>query len=372
MAQINDKQDKFGAALFFYRRYARLAGDTAREEASARLSALELVPGAKDQAQQFATSMHEPTAPVATPGSFSRHEVAAERTDGSLVPLKGPEELAQLAKTGALPNAPTVTPVRSGPTPYVIDPEALQRARASLAAKTPARDLVLSGDGDKVTVQSGGRPMQASSAAPSGAAIPATPQTASRVTRTTYASQTPAVAAGARDEDAELARAFSQGGRQRATPQVTPPPPQMTSSAPASMQGASASPPQTAAPSATPEIAYMSPTPAPEGDPRTSRFFTTKSVGGSVASLKLYNDIPDSVLTVKLVPEEEGDAINAIVAKDESRALKIPPARYTVAITITTSNYPPLALLDSHFPFEFKAGMQYLRRFNNDNVQEMK
>ncbi|MGI8908027.1 MAG: hypothetical protein ACR2IE_16240 [Candidatus Sumerlaeaceae bacterium] len=377
LAQVYDKQDMVGPALFFYRRYAKLAGDRAREEAQARLFALEVTPGATESAQSFAAKMGEPTAAAATPAPVARYEVAAARSDGSLVPLRGPEDVNEMVKSGGVQNMQT--PVPSGPTPYVIPDESLQQAKAAVTGTAHAptsgqEGLVLSGTGDHVTVRQA--PGTAAHAPPAG--------TGNRNAgdKGVYAAGTPEQGI---DEDAQLARAFSQGtgraGQTTPVPQRTPnqgslrvvPESTPIASATATYGARASDQPPPGVPARDGAVAYLKPTPVTDVvTARAEKFFTTKKISGSNATLKLFNDLNEAVMTLKIIPQEEGDAMNAILAKDENRTLQIPPGDYDVHVNIATTNYPPLTLLETHFAHKFEGGTQYLRRFNSDNIQQLR
>lgn len=380
LAQIYDKQDTPGVSLFFYRRYSRMAADHAREEAQARLATLELTPGAPAAAEAFAAKMGERTAPAATPAPVSRVEIAAARPDGSLVPIHNREEAEEIAKGAGIPDA-TPSEVPAGPTPYVISPEALQHARSAgntQQARTRQQDgLVLSGTGDHVALLT--KTPQAAGAIHSPA--PAT-------TRGVYATGTPETGT---DEDAQLARAFAKGtvatAGTAANSTAAPLPPDwgtMQTPVPASTQlppvaqisPSNSTPP---APVGTPSgptigtVAYMSPTPSSEViSPRAKEFFTTRRIGGDKAVVKLYNDVAESVATIKIIPLEEGNAMSAILAPEENRALQFQPGKYDFVVNVATTNYPPLTLMQTRFSYTFEAGMQYLHRINNENMEQVR
>jgi hypothetical protein len=386
LAQIYDAQDTFGPALFFYRRYSKLA-DNPREEAQSRLAALEVTPGARESAETFARKMGESTGPVPTPAPISKVEIAAARPDGSLVPIRSRQEAELIAKTGALPDAPPAT-TPAGPTPYVISDDVLEKAdnikRSQSRGAQPGGGLVLSGAGNHVSVQAGSStPVPPSPAAANATAAAPTipPKLAAPSTKSVYAAGVPETGG---DEDAQLARAFAKGSSasQPSTNQAFPAAqitltPAATRSAPSNTPvpslGSGTAP---AAAQSTPlpgGIAYMSPTPVSEVvSPRAREFFSVKKAAGPNATVKLYNDMADSVATIKLIPTEEGDALNAILAVNENRTLNVPPGKYDVVVDVSTTNYPPLSLLQTRFAFTFEAGTQYLRRMNAENMQQVR
>lgn len=339
LAQIYDQNDDLGPALFYYRRYVKLSGERARSEAKERLYTLEMMPGSREAADAFGKKLGEATQAFSTPTPAAREEVGAAREDGSLVPLQGPEQLDLIAKAGLPP--PSLTPAAATPTPYVFN---------------------ISRSGD------------------SSSPLMVTP-TPRPTPRSVYATKPPQ---GSIDEDAALAQAFSRGipPSGPASPAATQPPeampiepgatpfPQVPSLS--SQQPTQPTPYQRPRQASSPAMAFTSPTPQQEVvSPRASRFFTVKKIGGDKAVLKLWNNFPDSVATVAVLPEDQGEVINAILAKDERREFTMLPGEYEVNITVSTTNYPPLSVLDTKFKFQFEAGYQYSRRLDSDIVQQV-
>src|SRR5690606_17456231 len=111
LAEIHDTLNRYGYALFYYRKYVKLAGPNAREMAAARVQTLELMAGIDDHADAAAKALGQQTVPVATPTPKVQRMIAAEAKDGTLVPLNSEEDLKNIRKlTAKAVVSPAVTP----------------------------------------------------------------------------------------------------------------------------------------------------------------------------------------------------------------------------------------------------------------------
>ena len=152
LAEIMDQNNRHGAALFYYRRYARIKGDDANLEVQARVTSIEMVAGAKEGAEDFAKQLGEPTQAVNVPTPEVKQSIERPANDGSLVPVSGPEDLTPAEVTPLprrikdlreTPQRAVITPV-GGLQPYVATPEVeatpaeMSGSRRSGASATPA------------------------------------------------------------------------------------------------------------------------------------------------------------------------------------------------------------------------------------------
>lgn len=405
IAQIYDQMDQPGAALHYYRRYVHLAGGSARDEAVSRVTSLELMPSARQDADDLGARLGQAVAPVATPVPEVQREVAAEREDGSLVPIRGADELQKITTNGL----PPPEPADANPTPLMLPDN--QTVSLPKSRSSNARDVLVGSDAAKTPISrrsgaasqppldisvplshaqtqlpplvtstpfsSSGAQPSAMATAPSSSgastqALKPAPVAASQpaaLKSSVYAGVTPA--AGAADEDALLAQSFAAGSSAPVA-ELTP---VMQSNAGAPLPDLAARREQVPSRKATAKpgsVAYFKPTPETKVvSPRAAGFFTSKPVQGTKASVKISNGIPDSVATFVIIPDDDGEAINAILANGESRSFQIAPGTHEVSVNIATSNYPPLPLMDVRFDFQFEAGTQYIRRLTQDSLQQV-
>lgn len=421
LGQLYDLAGDTGAALFYYRRYAARSEGALREEAQARLTALELTPGAPEAAEKVAAKKKEKTAAVPPPKPPVRHSIVVQTADGVFRPLNSPQDVEKLARGEEIP-AETPAPAVSLVTPGVpLTGQARPRGAAA-------------------------RPQPGASAGPSGAAglsasAPSPGRGASAPARTSAApaggaggshASAPA-AAGASvpmDEDAALAAAFARRSVGDSTPLLSPattrtvirlpdrraearlapqtPAAEAARSLPLSTPAtelnvadfAAARPSGTAAvPLERPLIEDAGPAPslslqalnqamvpahaaptrplvsapvAVSETPAASRgFFTTKPIGGSSARLHLSNTVPNSLLSFAAIPEQGGSPINAVITTGESRTFNVPPGAYEIVVSAATNDYPPSPLIDRRFEQTFSAGVQYTRRLTQAFLQGM-
>jgi len=370
LAQVFDQTDQLGPALFYYRRYASMAGDKALQEANERLLGLELMPQARRGATEFAQKRGETTQPIQTPPPLLQHQVAVAREDGALIPVRSAEELAGL-KSGKFPDA---TPVQLQPahTPLLLSLNTpVPRTRAGAAPPAPAA-------AEPVHPPQASAPPGEIVASPTLASTPLrTPMPRAQRTSSVYADATPA----APDADEQLAAAFAKGipaGPPTPPPseQLPPDPDTGTAMEPAMPMS---SPVVSLSGNSVPPAARTTPppsTPAPvEAEPTSHRagtFFSVKPDPTGRTTLRLTNGLPDAVVTFAAVPDGIGQTMNAILAKGESRNVQITPGDYELTINVSTTTYPPITQLDTSFTMRFEPGKQYSRRFTRDTIEHIR
>lgn len=383
LAQIYDTMSESGATLFYYRRYVKLVGESAREDAQARLSALELEPGASEAAKKFAKKLGKETAPVPPPTPKIERSLAAEAPDGSLKPLKGPKDVEKLAAEVSAKGTPLSFKDEEPPTttPRVFTPVPLQRplhpapSQALQKAMLPATPVATP------------QPTQTKKA------VAAAPKNQFKISTSATPTPSPTPAKGmftppalSRKLEAQLAESSANPARPRST--SAPAAPEAGKSPATATLHSSLGPsairieiaPPTPSPATPPE---PSPTPAEEpvqpapGDPilqstpsalqEGNDFFTTAEIGGEVAVIRLENKLPDSYMTFT-ASGPSARPINVILASGESRVIKLPAGRYDVVAHISDTNYPPATLLDTKFSFEFEPGIEYRRSISPKGV----
>jgi hypothetical protein len=96
LAQVYDRMDQPGPALFYYRRYMKLAGENRVEEAVARLQTLEKSAGVPEEAQELAKTFKEPTEAYGGPESQVKRSLAGMKEDGSIVELNSADDLKRM------------------------------------------------------------------------------------------------------------------------------------------------------------------------------------------------------------------------------------------------------------------------------------
>jgi len=395
MGQIFDTMNKNGQALFYYRRYVQYSGERPREEAAARITALELTPGAKQAAEAFAATLGEKSIAMQTPAPRTTLEMAVEREDGTLIPVKDSKDMERYSKEG-LPLAPP-DPISAEPTPFVVNTNKTRPNQSAFANRQPM---------NSDTSPNNSRAGSNASGAPSGS---------QQVPANVITSKPPLKSS---DEDAQLVAKFvgtpaphkdanagldgpqspSSGPSRSNLPSnvaLIPPPSQtggdndvpslQNGGMPISGQGGTM--PVSGLPKGTPtdrppmrspkrpaeQVVYTSPTPATRVESvRAENFFTVKAAGGTSTEIRLVNQVPSSIISFKALPLEHGETVSAILAAEENRTLQIAPASYDLTVTITTTNYPPQTLMEAHFTATFVAGNQYTRWFHPDNLQQVR
>jgi len=367
LAEIHDTNNKYGAALFYYRRYIHLAGGRAREMAAARVSTLEVMAGVDSEAERVARELGESTRPVATPALKVERVIAAEAKDGSRVPLRSAEDVEQIERQGyvkPLPKSKQTPEITPGVTPIII-PETLSLP-SQAASSTYAKPAV---------------------AAPSRAAQVEPVKTAKAPTPTPQP-----------DEDALLAQAFvkaddpdaivenvaappvatpepTQKRRQTPTQVTTTPPPLQLEPMGTVAPARTPRPPVTvratvASTGQAPTVAYTRPFSSTDS-PRAAGFFNVTNVGGSYAQVSLINDLNGGVVTVSLTPMDNGEVLSAILMPGESKTIYAKSARYTISANASTTDYSPITLMNTQFEYKFDAGRQYTRRFTQSSLQQL-
>jgi hypothetical protein len=404
MGQIFDTMNKTGQALFYYRRYVQYSGDRPREEAVARITALELTPNAKQSAEAFATTLGEKSIAMQTPAPRTTTEMAAEREDGSLVPIKDNKELERYAKEG-LPLAPP-EPISAAPTPFVVNMNNSQSGQAMSANRKSQNSGGMFGN-SRATGNSG----QENGSISDNAMV--SPSGSQRLPAKVITTK-PALKSA--DEDAQLVAKFvgppasnkdaTNGSAPSSSASIPPrsslpsnvaiiqPASQVDDNDVPSLQNAgmpvsspSGTTPLSGLPKGTPadrppirspqrqaeQVVYTSPTPATKVESiRAENFFTLKASGGTSAEIRLVNQVPNSIISFKALPIEQGETVSAILAQEENRTLQMSPGSYDLTVSISTTNYPPQSLMEAHFTATFAAGTQYTRWFHPDNLQQVR
>lgn len=327
LGQIHDTLNETGPALFYFRRYMTIAGDKAMEEARARTLAMEKQVGAADAAQKFAKERGEETTPISLPSPQIKRSLAKVNPDGSMVTLRGPQDLV----TTGVPEfrAMSATPVPELEVPedssQVLPPQPVKTA--GLKTSQPA-----AAPGDPALEQA----LQVSG--PAGATPGAPDKPKGRFTPPPMT-----------DEAAKPAE----------TPSVELSTPQVTFSAPAQ--------PPVETPVAT--VAKAPRKTAAQRKTVRSKFFATKPVNSIDAQLKIENKYPNSLMTFAAVPNRGGDPVNAIMTTGESRSINIAPGKYRVTVNVSDTNYAPVTLLSATYEVEFAAGTEYYRAFSPETAQ---
>lgn len=118
------------------------------------------------------------------------------------------------------------------------------------------------------------------------------------------------------------------------------------------------------------QMAFISPTPA-YTSPRAAVFFNITPAQGQYALVSLINDIPSAVVTLTITPRDDGEVLSAILATSEQKRVYVRPGTYDVMADVSTMDYSPITLMNTHFEYTFTAGQQYTRRFNKNNIQQL-
>jgi hypothetical protein len=122
LAQILDQNNLYGPALFYYRRYVRIKGGGAADEVRSRVTSIEMMPGASEEAGQYAAQLGENTEAVPVPTPDVKESIERPAVDGSLVPVTKPEDLAKAQITPLPAGRQTPDPAEAAARRAVITP----------------------------------------------------------------------------------------------------------------------------------------------------------------------------------------------------------------------------------------------------------
>ncbi len=354
LAQMYDGLGEDGPALFYYRRYAKLVGDRARDEATARLTTLEAVAGARSGADAYGKKLGERSSAMGTPVPriIERNLVKID-PEGKESPLKPSDVgLPESMDKKVVRPTPEATPLPDRtPSPILKFPDPKRTQPGIPAGKTPEPVAAFtpppfSGDPERDTAKKLVSETVAGQAA-SDVVVGPGREASGTPTRTVIS-------------DSGVAPA----GRTIAPPVIGRPGTRTVPPAsPADDSLSRAIQPGTVAPV------------APAAATRTrnqgaAKFFTVSPADSAEAVVKLTNGVPNSVLAFNAVPDSDGEPVNALLTTGESRTLRLPPGGYHVIVNMTNNNYPPATLLDSKFDFQFQSGRQYVRRITEDTLQQ--
>lgn len=387
LAQIYDTGNRYGYALFYYRRYVQQAGPRAREMAVERVATLELMPGLDPEVKQAEKETGEQSRPVATPAPVVKRMLATEAKDGTLVPIRDEADYERFRRQGVPETAGTPMPTPSV-TPIIIPPELS-------ITPTPA-------------------PLDAYASTPPAGSASAAPGSGNRRGVRVEPSTVGTTAPPKNDEDALLAQAFAKAPSPSemttapdpspaaaaaplalatstpvANPAATPPgqvpgridlAPKVTTELAAlpTPLSRTAQPPRQvpvsphlspSAPSNDP-VAYMQATPAYDSA-KAASFFNVTAGQGNQAVVSLLNEIPQSIVTISITPQDDRPVISAILTPKEQKRVNVPPGTYDVTANVSTTDYSPITLMNSQFRYTFTAGRQYTRRFNKTNIEQL-
>jgi len=359
LAEVHDTKNDYGPALFYYRKYVRIAGSKAREVPVARVGTLELMAGVDDAAEKFAAKLGEQTMPVATPTPRVERALLAEAKDGSRVPLTSAEQVEQIQKRGYVPPAASPTPtVAPSATPIVI-PETL--------TKPPASANVTSGN----AAAAPGRPegqVQISAAAP--AATPKPVDEDSLLTQAFAKADSPeAVAEKLQERTATPAAA---------APMTIEPPistPQARQAAPVAAELA-VSAPASVVPTTLPlppqnnTVAYTQDEPVSNSS-RGENFFSVTATQARDAEVVIINDLKNAIVTLSIVPPDDRPVASAILAPGETKTLRLLPGKYQVSANASSNDYSPITLMSTQFDYSFAGGRKYVRRVTQSSLQQI-
>jgi len=366
LAEIHDTNNKYGAALFYYRRYIHLAGGRAREMAAARVSTLEVMAGVDAEAERVARELGESTRPVATPALKVERVIAAEAKDGSRVPLRSAEDVERIEKQGyvkPLPKSEQTPEITPAVTPILI-PETL--SRPSPVSNSTYANPTQSGSAASIQ-QSQRTPPRAPTLSPK-------PDEDVLLAQAFVKAEDPdAVTEPAASPTIILESAPER--RQTPIPSATTPPPLKLDPIETVTPARTPRPPVTVratiAPSGqTPAVAYTRPYSSSDS-PRAAGFFNVSNVGGGYAQVSIVNDLKSGVVTVSLTPMDNGEVLSAILMPGESKTIYAQPARYNLSANASTTDYSPITLMNTQFEYKFDAGRQYTRRFTQSSLQQL-
>lgn len=322
IAQVYDGMNQPGSALLYYRRYAKVAGDRPVDEAVARLQTLERLAGVPEETKKLAAKLGEPTEPYSGPAADVSHSILASKEDGSLVELKGEEDLKRINDLKPFER-------RSAAMGYAV-PDMDEEAEA---VATEDSDAQSAGDDEPEAIE---EDVETPGPRHNTKTIPSTEL---EEDVPSLSGNSPAAAATPRAATSQKLNVSVGAGGSNA------------------QQLAAAMKPATAKkqrPFAPPSKG------APAADDGFFRMTKTDSLG---AVLDLNNELPGSMLTFSAIPAEGGKSVNVILAGGERRKTDIAPGKYEVSIQHTDSSYPPVNVLERKFERTFLKGRQYSRTF---------
>lgn len=375
LAQIYDTLGRNGYALFFYRRYISEAKGNPRDFAVERVRTLEMMAGIDAQVEKVENEFGEETRPVATPTPVIKRMLATTAKDGSLVPIRNEDDLNRITREG-VPETSPETPVVATPriTPIILPDAHTPTPRTSPAAQQNADEhLTLDMNGTEITAAASGN--NVSRKADEDALLAAAFRTADspdeiteQSNETAEASSTDKVS-GANPANLEIEAETPAPVAAEIAASPTPavsiePPPSLSSSGQATL-----SPPQLGSPDSASVIAFTKQTPANTG--RAADFFHVTDAPGQYALVSLVHDVSSSMLTFTITPQDDGEVMSAILAPKEQKRVYVRPGTYTVTANVSTTDYSPITLMNTHFQYTFSAGKQYTRRFNKNTIQQL-
>lgn len=378
LAQIYDTQDKAGEALFHYRRYIQLAGDTALDEAKERLYTLELSAGAKEGADEYAKKLGQESTPVEVPTPGVTVSKEKLNKDGSLSPMKPGDVVPDTVERAMQPGTPSPSAAVSREPIKKLNPADILRPRPE-------------------DVQPTGAPVAATAAVPAKRNIKAATPTPAPAEDSPAPTPESAIDAEKRVKEQSHSQrqllptprvktAFTPPAKAindiwataKETPKETRVGSAQASKPAGSVDGAAA---QTSSPnpkqtqsSAVPADANSAPASgsSDQGAPlrnqagvdRTKNLFTTRVTDSKNAVIRISNLYPDSTLTFTAIPVEEGESVKVTIPTGEAREMStLKPGTYRVSINIIDDSYPPITLFNVSTDVTFVEGMQYSRKF---------
>lgn len=358
LAEIHDTKNDYGPALFYYRKYVRIAGSKAREVPVGRVGTLELMAGVDDAAEKFAARLGEQTVPVATPTPRVERALLAEAKDGSRVPLTSAEQVEQIQKRGYVPPAASPTPtVTPSATPIII-PESLTKpvspspAAVSSAAPAPRR-----AEGQ----------VQISAAAPT----PKPVDEDSLLTQAFAKADSPEAVAEKLQERA--ATPAIQAEQTVIAPPISTPQPRQPAPLAAEMP---VSAPAAVAPTSLPlapqsaVVAYTQDEPVSNSS-RGANFFSVTTTQGREAEVVIMNELKNAIVTLSIVPPDDRPVASAILAPGETKNLRLVPGKYQVSANASSNDYSPITLMSAQFDYSFAGGHKYVRRVTQSSLQQI-
>lgn len=345
LAQVYDNNNELGKALFYYRKFVESGSGRGMEDAMARSSTLELMPQVKAEAESFAQSKNETTKPVAQASSKVLSSINVEKPDGTLIPLKGPDDLNTVISKGIhsietpKPASATITP---SVTPIIVNPQLIEGVKKNSNQQASKENIMPRPvDEDALIAQRllGKQPNEQNVAA----GMVSTPPVQESEKKLSI--------------EARLAQDLKISGNTSLSigTRITELPPSAsirTSSMPSS------------------NIAFTKPDTSQES-PKARSFFNTKSIGGSTAKVVVMNSMAAGVVTVSIVPEDEKPAEQAILMPGESKTIILKPDYYNFTANVSTTDYPPITLMNTQFRIQFQSGTQYTRRFDKENNEKV-
>lgn len=371
LAQVYDTLDRSGYALFFYRRYVSKAGDNPRELAVERVSTLELMAGIDSQVDKVEKEFGEETRPVSTPTPMIKRMLATTAKDGSLVPIRNEDDFNRLTREG-VPETSPETPVVATPriTPIVLPDAHTPTPRTSPVSNHSGQDQ-LALDINEDEGAAGSRENNTSRKTDEDALLAAAFRTADSPDEITEEPDD----AGAKNSGVAISEAAADTGTPApvAAEIAAAPTPSVSIAPPPSLSAGSAPalPPPTQLGSADSgsAVAFTKQTPANSG--RAADFFHVTDAPGQFALVSLVHDVPLSMLTFTVTPQDDGEVMSAIVAPKEQKRVYVRPGTYTITANVSSTDYSPITLMNTNFQYTFSAGKQYTRRFNKNTIQQL-